>query len=82
MRAHPTREHLDWPFFEPAHRAYAEVIEERLRSDSSVTALVNNAGFGGVAKLIDSDVDDMDNMIQLNVTALTRLTSAALPGSY
>jgi short-subunit dehydrogenase len=55
-------------------------VEERLRSDSSLTALVNNAGFGGVAKLIDSNVDDMDNMIQLNVTALTRLTSAALPG--
>jgi uncharacterized protein len=55
-------------------------VEERLRADSSITALVNNAGFGGVAKLIDSNVDDMDNMIQLNVTALTRLTSAALPG--
>jgi uncharacterized protein len=55
-------------------------VEERLRADSSVTALVNNAGFGGAAKLIDSDIDDMDNMIQLNVTALTRLTSAALPG--
>jgi short-subunit dehydrogenase len=55
-------------------------VEDRLRSDTSVTALVNNAGFGGAAKLIDSDVDDMDNMIQLNVTALTRLTSAALPG--
>lgn len=55
-------------------------VEERLRSDSSITTLVNNAGFGGVAKLVDSDVDDMDNMIQLNVTALTRLTSAALPG--
>ena len=55
-------------------------IEERLRSDSSLTALVNNAGFGGVAKLIDSNIDEMDNMIQLNVTALTRLTSAVLPG--
>lgn len=55
-------------------------VEERLRSDSSVTALVNNAGFGGVAQLIDSNIDDMDNMIQLNVTTLTRLTSAALPG--
>ncbi len=54
-------------------------VEERLRSDRSLTALVNNAGFGGVAKLIDSNVDDMDNMVQLNVTALTRLTSAALP---
>jgi NADP-dependent 3-hydroxy acid dehydrogenase YdfG len=37
-------------------------IEERLRSDTSITALVNNAGFGGVARLIDSDVDEMDNM--------------------
>jgi short-subunit dehydrogenase len=55
-------------------------VEERLRSDNNVTALINNAGFGAVATLIDSDVDDMDNMIQLNVTALTRLTSAALPG--
>jgi len=55
-------------------------VEDRLRSDSTITAVVNNAGFGGVAKLIDSNVDDMDNMIQLNVTALTRLTAAALPG--
>ena len=55
-------------------------VEDRLRSDDAITALVNNAGFGGAAKLIDSDVDEMDNMIQLNVTALTRLTSAALPG--
>jgi short-subunit dehydrogenase len=41
---------------------------------------VNNAGFGGGAKLIDSNIDEMENMIQLNVTALTRLTSAVLPG--
>ena len=61
-------------------RADLKRVEERLRSDSDISALVNNAGFGGVAKLIDSDVDEMDNMIQLNVTALTRLTSAALPG--
>src|ERR1700722_1538810 len=61
-------------------RADLKRVEERLRSDSSITALVNNAGLGGVAKLIDSNVDEMDNMIQLNVTALTRLTSAALPG--
>jgi short-subunit dehydrogenase len=55
-------------------------VESRLRTDSAITALVNNAGFGATAKLIDSSIDDMDNMIQLNVTALTRLTSAALPG--
>lgn len=55
-------------------------IEQRLRSDASITALVNNAGFGATASLIDSKIDDMENMIQLNVTALTRLTSAVLPG--
>jgi len=55
-------------------------IEERLRSDDHITALVNNAGFGGAAKLIDSNVEEMDNMIQLNVVALTRLTSAVLSG--
>ena len=61
-------------------RADLQRVESRLRSDGDISALVNNAGFGGTSKLIDSDVDDMDNMIQLNVTALTRLTSAVLPG--
>jgi short-subunit dehydrogenase len=55
-------------------------IEERLRTDSSITMLVNNAGFGATASLIDSDVDQLELMIELNVTALTRLTAAAVPG--
>jgi short-subunit dehydrogenase len=55
-------------------------VEDRLRSDKSITALVNNAGFGATSKLVDSKIDDLENMILLNVTALTRLTSAALPG--
>jgi len=55
-------------------------VEQRLRTDAGITALVNNAGFGATAKLIDSNVDEMENMIQLNVTALTRLTAAVLPG--
>src|ERR1700733_4289580 len=63
-------------------RADLKRVEDRLRSDSSITALVNNAGLGGVAKLIDSDVDAMDNMIQLNVTALTRLNPELLNGVY
>ena len=54
-------------------------VEDRLRSDHTITALVNNAGFAGATKLIDSNIDEMENMIQLNVTALTRLTSAVLP---
>jgi short-subunit dehydrogenase len=55
-------------------------VEERLRSDKSITALVNNAGFGATSKLIDSKIEELENMIQLNVTALTRLTAAVLPG--
>jgi short-subunit dehydrogenase len=55
-------------------------VEELLRSDNSITALVNNAGFGATSKLIDSNIEELDNMIQLNVTALTRLTAAVLPG--
>ncbi|MDE1175890.1 MAG: SDR family oxidoreductase [Edaphobacter sp.] len=55
-------------------------IEERLKTDASITTLINNAGFGGVSTLLDSDVDQMENMIELNITALLRLTKAVLPG--
>lgn len=55
-------------------------VEERLRSDKSITALVNNAGFGATASLVNSNIDDLENMIDLNVTALTRLAYAVLPG--
>jgi len=55
-------------------------VEERLRSDKSITTLVNNAGFGGTTSLVDSKIDELENMIDLNVTALTRLTYAALSG--
>ncbi|HET9375137.1 MAG TPA: SDR family oxidoreductase [Chthoniobacterales bacterium] len=55
-------------------------VEERLRSDHAVSALVNNAGFGATSKLADSKIEKLENMIQLNVTALTRLTAAVLPG--
>jgi short-subunit dehydrogenase len=55
-------------------------IEERLRADAGITMLVNNAGVGATASLIDSDVDVLETMIDLNVTALTRLTAAVVPG--
>jgi short-subunit dehydrogenase len=54
-------------------------VEERLRSDAGITALVNNAGIGRMAPLLNSDIDEMQTMIELNVTALTRLTYAAAP---
>nr|WP_232540214.1 SDR family oxidoreductase [Azohydromonas aeria] len=54
-------------------------VEALLREDARITMLVNNAGFGAVAPLLDSDVDQMERMIDLNVTALTRLVYAAAP---
>ena len=51
-----------------------------LRTDARITALVNNAGVGAAGPLLASDVEKMDDLIALNVTALTRLTYAAVPG--
>jgi short-subunit dehydrogenase len=55
-------------------------VEDVLRNDSSITMLVNNAGVGATASLVDSDIDKMDAMITLNVVALTHLTKAVVPG--
>jgi short-subunit dehydrogenase len=55
-------------------------VAERLSADPTITALVNNAGLGSAGKLLNSNVDDLESMIYLNVTALTRLALAALPG--
>ncbi len=54
-------------------------LETQLQADKNVSVLVNNAGFGGTKSLVDSGVDELENMIFLNVTALTRLTAAVLP---
>jgi uncharacterized protein len=55
-------------------------IETTLRTNASITLLVNNAGVGAAAPLLNSDIEKMDEMIRLNVGALTRLTYAAVPG--
>lgn len=55
-------------------------IAERLRTDPGITALVNNAGIGSARKLLDEKIEDLESMIYLNVTALTRLALSALPG--
>jgi short-subunit dehydrogenase len=54
-------------------------IEDMLRTDASITMLVNNAGSGATAPLVASAPDDMEAMIRLNVLALTRLALAAAP---
>ena len=54
-------------------------VETTLRDDQTITMLVNNAGIGSIAPLLNADVEKMDDMIALNITALTRLTYAAAP---
>jgi short-subunit dehydrogenase len=54
-------------------------VEAVLRDDPTITMLVNNAGVGSVASILQADVDKMEAMIDLNITALTRLTYAAAP---
>lgn len=55
-------------------------VETKLRQDATITLLVNNAGVGTHTPLLGSNVDAMSRMIDLNVSALTRLTYAAVPG--
>jgi short-subunit dehydrogenase len=54
-------------------------VEEILRTNAGISVLVNNAGVGATDPLVASDVDKMEEMIRLNVIALTRLTYAAAP---
>ena len=55
-------------------------VEDILKTNAGISLLVNNAGVGATAPLVATDVDKMEDMISLNVTALTRLTYAAVPG--
>jgi short-subunit dehydrogenase len=55
-------------------------VEAVLRNDARLTMLVNNAGFGATAPLLQADMARMEEMIAINVGALTRLTYAAAPG--
>ena len=61
-------------------RAALAGVEAKLKQDASITLLVNNAGVGTHTPLLESNIDAMTRMIDLNVTALTRLTYAAVPG--
>ena len=54
-------------------------VETVLRTDASITLLVNNAGVGATAPLLQSDVAQMERMIALNVNVLTRLSYAVAP---
>ena len=54
-------------------------VEQVLRADESIRVLINNAGGGAPAKFLDSEIKRLTGMIDLNVSALVRLTYAAVP---
>ena len=57
-------------------------VEDLLREDASITLLVNNAGIGTHTPLLQSDVEQMTRMVDLNVTAPMRLAYAVAPASW
>ncbi len=55
-------------------------VEDRLRTDDSIEMLVNNAGGALFSPMAAIDSAVSENLIALNITAPTRLTTAALSG--
>lgn len=55
-------------------------VERRIEADGQLALLVNNAGFGGYMPFVQLDPDRAEELIRLQVLAVTRLTRAALPG--
>jgi short-subunit dehydrogenase len=52
-------------------------VEARLASDPSITLLINNAGMSLNGSLLDNDGAKLEQLVALNITAPTRLASAA-----
>ncbi|MBB2495211.1 SDR family NAD(P)-dependent oxidoreductase [Aquipseudomonas ullengensis] len=57
--------------------ADTQVVAQRLRSDATITLLVNNAGVAMNGSLAEADLVKVDALIQLNIVALTHLAAAA-----
>ncbi|MGV8989435.1 MAG: SDR family NAD(P)-dependent oxidoreductase [Cypionkella sp.] len=54
-------------------------VETRLRDDHRIGILVNNAGAGASGSFEAQPIDDLDNLIALNATAVVRLAHAIAP---
>ncbi|SLM62716.1 MULTISPECIES: SDR family NAD(P)-dependent oxidoreductase [Dickeya] len=54
-------------------------VEARLRDDSRIGTLINNAGIAQSGSFIEQTPDSIERLIALNTTALTRLASAVAP---
>lgn len=54
-------------------------VEARLRNDSSIGILINNAGIAQSGRFAEQTAASVEQLIALNVTALTRLSGAVTP---
>lgn len=54
-------------------------VEARLRDDSRIGTLINNAGMAQAGSFIEQTPNAIEQLIALNTTALTRLASAVAP---
>ncbi|WP_422000810.1 SDR family NAD(P)-dependent oxidoreductase [Reyranella sp.] len=61
---------------DPADRAR---VERRLRDDARIGLLVNNAGTTVPGGFANADLDTLEKLVALNVTAVTRLAAAVAP---
>lgn len=57
-----------------------KALEIKIASSAPLDLLVNNAGFGTFGAFHELDIDKEEEEIELNITALVRLSRAALPG--
>ncbi|MEH2503378.1 short-subunit dehydrogenase [Bradyrhizobium sp. AZCC 1578] len=55
-------------------------IEALLTNREEIDVLINNAGLGALGSASKVAADALENLIKINVLALTRLTQAVLPG--
>jgi short-subunit dehydrogenase len=74
-----TRRKIEVMTADLTHRNDVARLGQFLRDDPRVAMLVNNAGVGATAPLLNSDVGEMSRMIALNVEAPMRLTYAVAP---
>src|SRR3954451_18467985 len=55
-------------------------IEALLTEREDIDVLINNAGLGALGPTSKVAADALENLIRINILALTRLTHAVLPG--
>lgn len=68
---------VEWVGADLTAKADLARVEQRLRDDTNLTLLVNNAGMSVSGSLLVGDIDRYQAMIELNVIAPTRLAAAA-----